>query len=567
MSNTFAPLADFSINALHGAIHHPYRLALYIVILYLAHRILKRLVAPPSLSVAPRIPTYLPFGIDFIVWSAYYNSTNQDIKLWSNIFHRYGRGTAPYTAEVILGTDRVIFTADHENIKAILATKFSEYGKGSKFYHDWKEFLGDSIFATDGRLWQDARGLIKPLFLRQRIEDLAVFEKHTAKLTKMLQGPEGQPVDVDVKDLFFRFTLDVATDFLFGQAINSMDNPREQFAVAFAEIQRVQRLIAVAGPLQPFLSLKSYRSSLKTINSFMEVFISHTLSLKQDELEQLSKSDRGYTFLTALALYTRDAKQIRDQLVAVLLAGRDTTAATLSWVLHELSGRPDMVRRLREEIAEHVKPGQSPSFSDLKGMKYMQAILNETLRMYPAIPFNMRIALEDTSLPRGGGADGNQFITVKKDTIIAYTPLVMMRRNDLYPATYTNGDEFPDPDTFNPERWLHSSGAPSSTKDTSDTMSNDVDGKHKAGVEGVNNTNKTWSPRPWTYIPFNGGPRICLGQQFALTEMGYTLVRIFQQFSRVERRMAPNEEGVLSANIVLTPRHGVKVAFFKEEGN
>lgn len=66
------------------------------------------------------------------------------------------------------------------------------------------------------------------MFLRQRIEDLAVFEKHTVKLTRMLQGPEGQPIDVDVKDLFFRFTLDVATDFLFGQAINSLDNPREQ---------------------------------------------------------------------------------------------------------------------------------------------------------------------------------------------------------------------------------------------------------------------------------------------------------------------------------------------------
>lgn len=284
----------------------------------------------------------------------------------------------------------------------------------------------------------------------------------------------------------------------------------------------------------------------------MEVFISETVSLERDELEKLTKSDRGYTFLSALALYTRDAKQIRDQLVAVLLAGRDTTAATLSWVLHELSGHPDMVRRLRQEITEHVKPGQNPSFADLKAMKYLQAILNETLRMYPAIPFNMRIALDDTSLPRGGGSDGNQFISVKKDTIIAYTPLVMMRRNDLYPATYTNGEKFPDPNTFDPERWLHPSVSHTSEKDASEMKAN-----------GFNN--KEWSPRPWTYIPFNGGPRICLGQQFALTEMGYTLVRIFQQFARVERRMEPDEMGILSANIVLTPKNGVRVAFFKEE--
>jgi cytochrome P450 len=282
----------------------------------------------------------------------------------------------------------------------------------------------------------------------------------------------------------------------------------------------------------------------------MEVFITRTLAIPLDELQQLSKSDRGYTFLSALALYTRDAKQIRDQLVAVLLAGRDTTAATLSWVLHELSCHPEMVRRLRSEIAEHVKPGQTPSFAELKAMKYLQAILSETLRMYPAIPFNMRIALEDTFLPHGGGADGNQSVAVKKDTIIAYTPLVMMRRDDLYPAAYADGTEFPDPARFDPERWLHASASAE---------------KGVAANGTADGSNPTWSPRPWTYIPFNGGPRVCLGQQFALTEMAYTLVRIFQRFARVELRMAPEEAGVLSSNVVLTPKNGVRVAFFTDD--
>jgi cytochrome P450 len=249
MSDTLqvGAFTDGPVHVIHAVVHHPWRFAIYLALLYLTRGFLTRLLAPHSLSIAPRIPTYLPFGIDFILWSAYHNSINRDLDLWSKIFHRYGRGTSPYTAEVVLGNDRVIFTADHENIKAILATKFGEYGKGPKFYHEWKEFLGDSIFATDGRQWQEARALIKPLFLRQRIEDLAVFEKHTAKLTRMLQDERGRPMEVDVKDLFFRFTLDVATDFLFGQPINSLDNPREQFALAFAEIQRVQRTIVVAG--------------------------------------------------------------------------------------------------------------------------------------------------------------------------------------------------------------------------------------------------------------------------------------------------------------------------------
>jgi cytochrome P450 len=207
-----------------------------------------------------------------------------------------------------------------------------------------------------------------------------------------------------------------------------------------------------------------------------------------------------------------------------------------------LSGNPHMVRRLREEIRTHVKPGESPSFAALKAMKYLQAILSESLRLYPAVPFNMRIALTDTMLPRGGGDDGNQPITVRKDTMIAYSPLVMMRRHDLYPETYNNSTtKFPDPAVFDPERWLLLS------------------------EEEASLTGGTWSPRPWTYIPFNGGPRICIGQQFALTEMACTLVHIFQRFARVERRMAPEDVDVLSVDVVITPKKGVKVAFYTDE--
>lgn len=98
----------------------------------------------------------------------------------------------------------------------------------------------------------------------------------------------------------------------------------------------------------------------------------------------------------------------------------------------------------------------------------------------------------------------------------------MQRRKDIYPSPSTG---FADPAEYVPERW------------------------------------NTWTPKPWTYIPFNGGPRLCVGQQFALTEMGYTLVRIFQQYSAVELRM--DREPGLRADIVLQPLRGVHVAFKK----
>jgi len=135
------------------------------------------------------------------------------------------------------------------------------------------------------------------------------------------------------------------------------------------------------------------------------------------------------------------------------------------------------------------------------------------------------MALRDTTLPRGGGPDGNDRVAVCKDTPVAYSTLLLQRRPDLYPP------HLPDPAVFAPERW------------------------------------EQWQPKPWHYIPFNGGPRICIGQQFALTEMGYVLVRLFQKFERVVSHMDPIDHGspTLMDSLVLQPGDGVKVTFYEPD--
>ena len=99
-----------------------------------------------------------------------------------------------------------------------------------------------------------------------------------------------------------------------------------------------------------FVPRRKFKAKLKIINSFVHPYIEKALRLSPDELEKETKSDSGYTFLHELARFTRDRTVIRDQLVAVLLAGRDTTAATLSWLFYELSRHPAIVQRLRAEI-------------------------------------------------------------------------------------------------------------------------------------------------------------------------------------------------------------------------
>jgi len=121
-----------------------------------------------------------------------------------------------------------------------------------------------------------------------------------------------------------------------------------------------------------FVPRKSFNEGLKTINEFVNPFIEQTLRLSDEELASKTKSESGYTFLHELACFTRDRKVLRDQLVAVLLAGRDTTASTLSWTFYELARHPEVVQKLREEILETVGMTRAPTYKDLKSMKYLQ---------------------------------------------------------------------------------------------------------------------------------------------------------------------------------------------------
>lgn len=264
---------------------------------------------------APRRSAKLPYGLD-LMYEAISRALRHDgLSFWLNNFKNFGNPNNPYTVEASIGGDRLILTADPENIKAILATQFQDYGKGEQFNKDWHEFLGDSIFTTDGSVWHDSRQLIRPQFVKDRLSDIKTFEKHVQKLLPLMGG-QGQTVDVC--DLFFRYTLDAATDFLLGRSVESLEHDETAFATAFNDVQHIQSIIARAGPLNWLVPRQKFRRELKVMNEFTNQYIDDALGLSPEELEKRTKGEEGYTFLHALATYTRDRKVLRDQLVAVL---------------------------------------------------------------------------------------------------------------------------------------------------------------------------------------------------------------------------------------------------------
>lgn len=128
----------------------------------------------------------------------------------------------------------------------------------------------------------------------------------------------------------------------------------------------------ITSPLNGLVPRKSFYKGLKVINEFVTPFIEDTLRLSPEELATKTKTEEGYTFLHALASYTRDRNVLRDQLVAVLLAGRDTTASTLSWIFYELARHPEVFKKLRQEIISKVGLEDAPTYQHLKDMKYLQ---------------------------------------------------------------------------------------------------------------------------------------------------------------------------------------------------
>ena len=333
-------------------------------------------------AVPPKVPSYLPFGLDIIYRSIRHSLRYRDLEFWLWLFE-YRKNPHSQTVEVGIGGQRFIFTADPENIKAILATQFQDYGKGKPFHDDWKDFLGDSIFTTDGDQWHASRQLIRPQFIKERVKDLEIFENYVQKVISQLGG-HGE--EVDIAALFYRFTLDSATDYLLGHSIGSLDSPQAEFAEAFNEVQRIQNFIARTGPFNKFIPRATYYKSLKVINEFVEPFIEQVLRMNIQDLKDMSNK----SFLQALAATgTRDRKVIRDQVVAVLLAGRDTTAGTLSFLFLELSRHPEVVIKLRREIFETVGVDERPTYENLKNMPYLQHTMNEVLRLYPSVPFNV----------------------------------------------------------------------------------------------------------------------------------------------------------------------------------
>lgn len=324
---------------------------------------------------------------------------------------------------------------------------------------------------------------------------------------------------VDVQPACFRFTLSTTTALLFGEPIDDLgDTMTKEFGDAFDDASEKTALRLRLADLCFLYNPSSYKASCDVVRKYADHFISKAIKCRGESGEK--EAFARYPFIIDMYNEVGDVQRVRDQLINVLLAGRDTTACMMSWAIFMLVRHPEKLAKLRDEIYAVSEGKTTFTRNHLVKMPYLKAVINETLRLYPQIPVNVRIALKTTWLPRGGGADGEQPILIRKGQGVGFSTYHMHRRKEIY------GEDAND---FRPERWM--------TGELSEVGSG--------------------------FMPFHSGPRICLGKDFAFTEASYAIARFVQAYP--ELRLPDGVEALpvglepQSLTIVVSSADGCKV--------
>lgn len=276
-------------------------------------------------------------------------------------------------------TKSAIVTIEPENIKSILTLNFKDYGLGHRL-EAFRPLLGQGIFDTDGEQWAHSRALIRPSFTRDQIADLTTLEKLFQDLLLLL--PSDRNSVVDLLDPFFRYTLDSASDFLFGETTGTLrqTSSTSGFAEAFKYAQKAVVVRATLGPLKVLYRDRKADACNRVCRDLAQTHVDKAYqSLGDVELshakDSVLRGQRKHVFSRELAARTYDRERVLDELMNVLLAGRDTTASLLCNLFFMLAKDPEIWSKLRAEVA--VLKGRIPTYDELHQLKYVQCCISE----------------------------------------------------------------------------------------------------------------------------------------------------------------------------------------------
>ncbi|KAF7360757.1 Cytochrome P450 [Mycena venus] len=339
------------------------------------------------------------------------------------------------------GVDKV-WTSNVEIIHQILVKDFNGYVKGDEFRTASAGLLGHAIFTTDDKSWS----ITRPFFRRSRVSDFEHLEQLTNTAIAIIKEKEREGRAFDFQDLISRLSIDASTLLLFGTCLDSLREGSSGYRVSgqansfrAAVIRSLHTICGrlMIGPSWPVLEIfgDSTASDNALVDSFIDPLLDASLAKKAAGGTTTNyDSSEPDTLLDSLLSEISDRKVLRDETVV----GGETTASSLSFVIYCLTQHPQVKERLRAEILEMLGHDRTPDAENIKSLKFLRAVIDETLRLYPTIPYNLRETTRDTTWPPNKAGEKPYFIPAK--TSVCYSVWLLHRNVDLWgPDAMTEG--------------------------------------------------------------------------------------------------------------------------------
>ena len=400
-----------------------------------------------------------------------------------------------------MGPLRFYMAFHPDAVKHVLQEHNQNYVKGALIARA-RVLIGNGLFSSEGTFWRRQRRLMQPAFHRQRIAGFVdTMVACTARALDRWEPHAGAGTVFDVADEMNRLTVTIVGQTLFGRDLSNEAGPAGAALARVLELTAERVMNYLVWPMWvPTARNRALRQSRAVLDRLV--------------LQVIEERRRGQTAgedLLGMLMEARDEdtgagmtnQQLRDEVITFFLAGHETTAVATSWAWYLLDRHPEVAERLRAEVAQ-VLGDRPPTLDDLPALGYARLVVQEAMRLYPPL---WGLSRETLGPDRIGGWE------VPAHRIVSLSPYVTHRHPDFW-----DDPERFDPERFTPER---------------------VAARHR-----------------FAYLPFGGGPRLCIGNEFALTEAQIILAMTVQRF---RLRRASDEPIVPEPHLTLRPRGGVPV--------
>ena len=445
---------------------------------------------PPKLSNKNPAPYLL--GLD-----ALFKIKNTPLNYYTSLKENYGDAV-----RVQLGTHRCWFLFHPDYIEQVLAKHADEFIRFERIMNILRQWNGNSLLVAEGESWKERRRKILSALKQQRMPEYAqMITDQTSVLVRELEKTKDTECEIDF--VMAQHALDIAGVTLFSKTFSSQSKEISNAVHALSEIayrETTSPLLLPAG-----LSMRINKRK-KHVVHLMKTTISDIVKKRLEEQE----GNNSDLLSILIAHHEGETQLIEEDVTSLLIAGHETSGATLSWLFLLLSKHPDVLKRVHNELDTFIT-SEYPCFDDLKQLPYLTVVLKETLRLYPvAYALFCRQAISDIDIGE---------LSIRKGDLVQLLPYVTQR------------DErwFDDADVFRPGRFLDKESWPQ-----------------------------------YAYFPFGAGQRVCIGRSFGMMEVMLTAASVLMNLTLV-----PEEDKSLSMHprFSLRPITGTKVTFSKRETN